>query len=114
LINFDHSPNNENDPIWGLSFGTADSVCTLTGPSPTQFYNGFYSVGDFYFQGVEALNLNKATVTPIQLAGESGYSITGDQTTLVGNGTADGMINNSFEFRCSRTTLKQARRRVFQ
>lgn len=55
-------------------------------------------MGDFYFQGVEALNLNKVTVTPIQLAGESGYSIAGDQTTLVGNGTADGTITNLFEF----------------
>lgn len=43
---------------------------------------------------MEVLDLNKATVTPIQLGGESGYSVVGDQGTFTGNDT----VVNGFDF----------------
>ncbi|KAE9374016.1 hypothetical protein N431DRAFT_454827 [Stipitochalara longipes BDJ] len=76
-----------NDSIWDLGFITADSECIDFAGNGC---NGLYQVGDFYYKGIEYLNLNHATVTPIQQAGLPGYSVTGDQSTFVNQSTENG------------------------
>ncbi|KAE9378649.1 hypothetical protein N431DRAFT_363280 [Stipitochalara longipes BDJ] len=79
------------DSICGLSFISADDVCFLN--ETGQECNGIYSPGQAYYLPIEVLNLKEATVSPIQLAGESGYSVSGNQSTS-GNLTVD----NGFRF----------------
>ena len=67
------------DSIYDLSFISADDVCFVN--ATAQQCNGIYSTGQVYYQPIEVLNLNEAKVVPIQLAGASGYSVAGDQST---------------------------------
>jgi len=64
-----------------LSFISADYECIASATG--EECDGFYSAGEFYYKGIELLDLNKATVSPITLAEENGYSVIGDESTFV-------------------------------
>ena len=79
------------DSIYQLSFISATDICFVNATG--QECNGIYSPGQVYYQPIEVLNLNEAKVAPIQLAGASGYSVAGDQST------SDNLtVYNGFKF----------------
>ena len=79
-----------NDSIYNLYFSTADYVCFKDG-KPC----GLLEISPFYYEALELINLNEATVTPLMIeGGEKGYSVVGDRSTFVSNGTSV----NKFDF----------------
>lgn len=76
------------DPIFNLDLATAAYAC-FTGNDRCSILEFSY-----YYVPLPIIDLNKATISKINSGGKEGYSVAGDQSTFVSNGT----VKYSFDF----------------
>jgi hypothetical protein len=74
------------DSIFNLQFTSAAYEC-FKDNKPCSQQDSFIIAWPFYYVPLELLDLDKAEVKRVDVGGEKGYHVEGDEKTWVGNGT---------------------------